>query len=143
MKATQNISLVLIGIIFSAFVANNSIVGTWQLVKIFDVQNEEESFRPANYSSQKLTFQFTDNRSEGTLSGFTTSNNVTGKYSLSGSKITLNQFGGTKICENGWGSEIWEQLSGMKSFYYKNDSLIISTQNNEIHLFFIPLEISQ
>ena len=143
MKAIQHISLLFIGVICSAFATNNSLVGSWQLVKIFDVKNEMESFRPVNYSSEQLTFQFEDNGSRGMLSGYTISNKVTGKYTLSDSTITVTQFGGTKIVENGWGSEIWSQLKEMESFHFKNDSLIISTQNHEMELYFISSHLSK
>jgi hypothetical protein len=118
---------------------HKTISGKWELTCISNLVTEKHSFRPDNYTSDQLLFEFKDDGREGIISAKTVHNTSGGKYVITDtSKITFWKGVSTLVNESGWGSLFWKQIGSANSFAYSNDSLLIYFNNNKEVLKFIP-----
>lgn len=115
--------------------------GTWTLIEIRDLIHNTKTERPDDRKdSEQMKFTFSDTLGNGTLHGFTTTNQVSGKYSIQGNKITVHPFGGTKVGEIGWGSEIWSAFNSATSYNRTASHLNIVFENGAKELHFVRTE---
>jgi heat shock protein HslJ len=131
MKSFFKLSFLLICILSLSLTSktNQSITGTWNLVSITDLNTNEQHWESENLN-YPIRLQFTDNGQLGKISGHTTSNNVFGQYELfEQNKMKVNQFGGTKVGEQGWGKGFWTTIRQSSSYELKSETLIIYAED--------------
>lgn len=108
-----------------------TLTGNWSLVCYADLKTKKQQCISPKDESQTISLEFRDNGREGTLSGHTSSNLVSGKYILSkGNKIKVTNFGGTKVGELDWGDDFWSAIYRSSTYTFHRDTLIILYDNN-------------
>ncbi len=138
MKITYTLFILLFLSSFSIIPQKQSLSGKWRLICFQDYIKKENSPKPAESPEGILTFTFSDDGVNGTLSGRTTTNRVSGNYQLSNdNKINISSFGGTKINEMGWGYNIWTTMYQSSSYKFSNDTLTILYDNDSKGMQFI------
>jgi hypothetical protein len=110
-----------------------SLSGNWTLVCFSFFSNDNEC-KPQAEQKFPISLVFTDDGITGKISGYTTSNNMYGKYKLFDKcKIKVEEFGGTQVGElNKWGKNIWGAMNQASSYSYsKNADTLIILYNND------------
>jgi hypothetical protein len=139
MKTLIIVSIILIQATFSQ--QNPSkLNGNWTLICLNDIKNEKRDWRPEEYSVDQLTFDFMDDGDRGTIKGKTTVNDVIGSYVLDRKNIQVLSFGGTKIAEQGWGSDLWSTIKKSDSYAFQEDTLFIYFDEQTKAMMFLPFE---
>ncbi|MDP4844716.1 MAG: hypothetical protein NWR83_09640 [Salibacteraceae bacterium] len=54
--------------------------------------------------------------------------------------MEVSNFGGTKMGEQGWGSNFWNCFNASSSYHYQHDTLVIRYDHDTNALLFIPSE---
>ncbi len=119
---------------------NATITGNWTLICFRDFSNEKDDCRPAGYPKDQLTIQLVDDGYYGTISGFTTTNKVSGNYVIDNQRMEVSNFGGTKMGEQDWGSNLWSCFNASSSYQYQHDTLVIKYDNDTKALLFVSAE---
>ncbi|WP_221389718.1 META domain-containing protein [Dyadobacter sp. NIV53] len=99
--------------------------GTWRLTGYRDISTGSTENDPGP-EGKGVIFTFKDNEKDGSISGHTVMNEVSGSYTLGpGCKLNIITFGGTKVGEPGWSGRAW--LQSDSSMYYQRieNSLVI------------------
>jgi hypothetical protein len=109
--------------------------GTWKLLSYMGSDNVILLSEPLDISSPVMMC-FKDNNDTGNIIGHTVKNSVRGEYKLmSGNKMTVPMFGGTKIGEPEWGSLFWDAIRSSKSYFVDTKQLKIYYADNKYMLF--------
>ena len=108
---------------------NHTLQGTWQLTGYRDVATGNLEGGPL-VEGKFVEFTFVDNKKEGSITGKTFSNTVSGSYTL-GDHCTyeIQVFGGTKVGEHEWSARAW-MASGTTGNYERINNQLILYRNS-------------
>jgi hypothetical protein len=105
--------------------------GYWSLICYTNLLTGKQDCLTVTDESQTVSLEFKDNGKIGTMSGHTTTNDVTGDYFISdNNKIRVKNFGGTKVGELPWVYDFWSTISQSSSFKFNGDTLVILFDND-------------
>ena len=143
MRAYKFIYLIIFSLLLIACTKEDSNVnksletlnGSWKLLSYMDSDNKIILSEPLDISSPVI-MSFKDNMDSGIIIGHTVKNGVRGNYKLmTGNKMTVPMFGGTKIGEPEWGSMFWDAIVKSKSYFVDTKQLKIYYDDNKYMLF--------
>jgi hypothetical protein len=109
--------------------ANARLAGTWKVIAYEDLANNTRTVKDAANSRGLdviLTFE-----GDG-ISGKCTTNQVTGKFSYTGTReISIKEYGGTEIGEPRWGEMFHEAIFKLKEFTINSNTLTFYYNNGQ------------
>lgn len=116
-----------------------SLTGTWRLDYIQNTATGAMDADP-KISDKSVVFSFSDDQKNGTISGHTFVNTISGAYTL-GANCTFKiiSFGGSKVGEPEWSRKAWlpsDSTGGKGSYHVQSDKLILKFDQNPEQLVF-------
>ncbi len=106
-------------------ITTDTLNGKWKLVKYHNLTTGIIESEPSNIS-RSIVIEFSDNRINGNMNGYTVTNTVGGEYELlQNNKMKTLSFGGTKIGEPNWGHKFWDAIHAAASYERQSDKLYI------------------
>lgn len=116
-----------------------SLTGTWRLDYIQNTATGAMDADP-KISDKSVVFSFSDDQKNGTISGHTFVNTISGAYTL-GANCTfkITSFGGSKVGEPEWSRKAWlpsDSTGGKGSYHVQSDKLILKFDQNPEQLVF-------
>jgi hypothetical protein len=105
-----------------------SLAGTWRLDYFENTATGAVDADP-EISGKSVVFSFSDDQKNGTISGHTFVNTISGAYTL-GANCTfkITSFGGSKVGEPEWSRKAWfpsDSTGGKGSYHITSDKLIL------------------
>jgi hypothetical protein len=116
-----------------------SLAGTWRLDYFENTATGRVDADP-EISGKSVVFSFSDDQKNGTISGHTFVNTISGAYTL-GANCTfkITSFGGSKVGEPEWSRKAWfpsDSTGGKGSYHITSDKLILKFDQNPEQLIF-------
>jgi hypothetical protein len=116
-----------------------SLAGTWRLDYFENTATGRVDADP-EISGESVVFSFSDDQKNGTISGHTFVNTISGAYTL-GANCTfkITSFGGSKVGEPEWSRKAWfpsDSTGGKGSYHITSDKLILKFDQNPEQLVF-------
>jgi hypothetical protein len=116
-----------------------SLAGTWRLDYFENTATGRVDADP-EISGESVVFSFSDDQKNGTISGHTFVNTISGAYTL-GANCTfkITSFGGSKVGEPEWSRKAWfpsDSTGGKGSYHITSDKLILKFDQNPEQLIF-------
>ena len=109
---------------------NGTLEGRWKLTFYHNLTSGVNEPEPANIA-RSIILNFSDDGSNGRITGHTVTNTVTGDYQLPGNnKITITGFGGTKVGEPDWGRKFWLAMQSVHRYQRNNRKLTLFFNTN-------------
>jgi hypothetical protein len=107
----------------------SSLNGTWRLDSYQNISTGAEEKDPEP-EGKGVVFTFKDNEKEGTITGHTFVNEISGTYTLGGEcSVKITAFGGTKVGEPGWSGKAWLNAAGVASYQVSENKFILTYPN--------------
>ncbi|MCF0071684.1 hypothetical protein LZD49_14490 [Dyadobacter sp. CY261] len=110
-----------------------SLSGTWRLDYFQNTATGAVDTDP-EVSGKSVVFTFTDDTKEGTITGHTFVNTVTGNYVLGqGCTFRIVSFGGSKVGEPEWSRKAWfpsDSTGGKGNYHVTSNKLILKFDQN-------------
>lgn len=116
-----------------------SLTGTWRLDYFQNTATGAVDADP-EISGKSVVFSFTDDQKNGTISGHTFVNTISGTYTL-GANCTfkITSFGGSKVGEPEWSRKAWlpsDSINGKGSYHISSDKLVLRFDKSPEQLVF-------
>lgn len=119
---------------------SNSLTGKWKLICFEDLLSKKSDCNPQKDKYDPILLEFKDDGINGLITGKNSVNRVQGKYTLSKNRnIKVEEFGGTKVMEHGWGSNFRSIIHKASSYKFSanRDTLYILYDGDKRGLVFV------